>query len=442
MHWKDLDPKRLAAPLAGLRELDRRRFLQGSALGAAGLGLGLPRVGRAAKPTADDLRFVFVFAQGGWDVTRVYAPEFDNGSVDMEAAAEPATLGDITYVDHPDRPSVRAFFEANHHRMALVRGVLVRSIAHDICTMLAMTGTSSGFDPDWPAILAAARGDRHTLPHLVLAGPSFPGELVTSVARTGQSGQLEALLSGDIMEWNDQFVSKVPTPFENAIDRYVQRRVAAREQSTHSPVDQRLAREYAEATRAAAGLKDYRYVMDFSTSTDLGDQAAVAADALRLGLARSVTLGFAGAGGLGWDSHADNDNTQSQLFEALFQGLTSLMAQLDGTPGAGGFAGSLADQTVVVVLSEMARTPQLNATLGKDHWPYTSMMLLGPGLAHGRVIGGYDDVFGGATVDLASGGSGDTLISAEAVGAALLQLADIDPAEWVSGTGPLTAVLS
>lgn len=431
--------------------MHRRDFLRRSAIGAGGLALGTtgllsPRRARAATPQASDLRFVFVFASGGWDTTRVFATEFDNRDVDMEGDAERATAGGITFVDHPDRPSVRAFMAAQHDRMLVLNGILVRGIAHEICTMLALTGGSSGLDPDWAAILASAEGDRYTLPHLVIGGPSFPGALVADVARTGAAGQLEALLSGDVLHWNDRFVYAPSTRFENAIDRFVQRRAEGREQSTHSPVDQALAREYAAATRAALGLKDYRYVMDFTGGSDLGTQALVAADALALGLSRCVTLGYAGAPGLGWDSHADNDATQSQNFEGLFAGLTELMALLDQTPAVGSLAGSsasLADQTVVVVMSEMGRTPQLNLTNGKDHWPYTSMMLLGPGLSTDRVIGGYDAGFGGEPLDLATGETGgETLPMAEAVGAALLQLADIDPAEHVSGTGPLSGMLA
>lgn len=425
--------------------MDRRTFLGGSALGlAAGLGapgLLLPRRAWAAT-SASDLRFVFVFNSGGWDTTRVFATAFDNDQVDMEADAEPATAGNVAYVDHPARPSVKGFMEANHHRMVVVNGVLVRAIAHEICTMLALTGGSSGLDPDWATILASAQGDLFTLPHLVIGGPSFPGDLVTSVARTGANGQLEALLSGDILQWNDRFVYQPGTPFENAIDRFVQRRVNARAMGSHSPIDQALAAQYSAATAAAVGLKDYRFVMDFTGGGALADQARVAVDALRLGLARSVTLGFDGGGGLGWDSHADNDETQSTLFEALFGGLAQLMELLDQTPGDAG--GTLADQTVVVVMSEMGRTPQLNATLGKDHWPYTSLMLLGPGLSHDRVIGGYDSGFAGRTVDLASGelAEDQSIISAESVGAALLELAGVDPAQFVTGTEPLRGILS
>lgn len=419
--------------------MNRRRFLGHSALALALPSLLLSRRARALAP--DELRFVFVFASGGWDTTRVFATAFDNPDVDMEALAEPASQGDIAWVEHPDRPRVSAFLRAWADRMVIVNGVQVRAIAHEICTMLALTGGSSGLDPDWATILASEARQGFTLPHLVLGGPSFAGPMVASVARSGSSGQLAGLLSGEILAWNDRYVGRPSAPLESALDRYIDRRVRGRAAARHSPLDQKLAQALAEATEAAQGLKDYQYIMDFAAGSTLGDQARVAVDALRLSLCRSVSLGYAGGGGLGWDSHADNDATQSVLFEQLFTGLGELMALLEATSGPAG--GRLLDQTVVVVLSEMGRTPQLNATLGKDHWPYTSMMLLGPGLAHGRVIGGFDEGFAGRPVDLESGElfEGGQLITAEAVGAALLELGGVDPAAWVQGTAPLRGIL-
>ncbi len=420
--------------------MNRRTFLGSSALATAGLALP-SRPARAASGA--DLKFLFVFNTGGWDPTRVFAPEFSNRNVDMEPGAEPATAGNLRYVAHADRPSVGAFFRQNYARMLVINGVQVRSIAHEICTMIALSGDTSGFAPDWATIIAHAGSSQNTLPHLVLGGPSLTGALGTSVARTGISGQLEGLLSGQILDRSDiRLPGRLPRQAEDVVDRYLQRRAGARAAASRSQGDAALSGAYADAMDKALGLKDYRYVMDFTGGQGLANQAAVAVDALSLGLSRCVSLGFPGAGaGLGWDTHANNDEDQSTLFEALFSGLSQLMALLDATPGES--SPSLADETVVVVLSEMGRTPQLNATLGKDHWPYTSVMMLGPGLTTNRVIGGFDERYYGLEMDLASAEPqpGGHVLSVESVGAALLALADVDPAEWVSGTGPLDGML-
>ena len=43
---------------------------------------------------ANDRKFVFVFAPGGWDTTRVFADGLDNPNVDMEALANRQSVGD------------------------------------------------------------------------------------------------------------------------------------------------------------------------------------------------------------------------------------------------------------------------------------------------------------------------------------------------------------
>jgi hypothetical protein len=92
----------------------------------------------------------------------------------------------------------------------------------------------------------------------------------------------------------------------------------------------------------------------------------------------------------------------------------------------------------------MGRTPLLNQTNGKDHWPYTSVLMIGGGLTGGRVVGGFDDAYYGRLVDPSTGDTTDEgeVLSAEAVGATLLAMADIDPEPYVSGVAPLQGVLT
>ncbi len=418
--------------------LSRRSVLGTGAAALAGIGLPL-RSARAA--TASDTKFVFVFAPGGWDPTRVFAAEFDNAAVAMEPGAARGTAGNIAFVDHSDRPSVRAFLEAWHSSTVVLNGVMVRSIAHEICTMIAMTGTTSGLTPDWPAILAGHDRDRYTLPHLVLGGPSFPGDLGVAVARTGSNGQLEALLSGRSRTLVDIPTGGPNAPAESLLDRYLARRARARSASSRGAIDAALASQFAIAVEHAAELKDLQWTMDFTGGADLADQAQVAVDALALGVSRCVTLSSGGGAG-GWDTHTDNDNLQSPLWETLFSGLGQLLAGLAAAPGE--TEATLADETVVVVLSEMGRTPALNAFNGKDHWPYTSAMLIGPRLLGDRVIGGFDSSYYGRLIDPVSAERDDDgqILSAESLGATLLALADIDPAAYVDGVDPIMGILA
>ncbi len=422
-----------------LIDLSRRQLLRGGA--ALGAGLALPRSGRAATVSGADLKYLFVFAGGGWDPTRVFADGFDNPDVSMESGAERGTAGGISFVDAETRPSVRTFFEQHHASTVVMNGVLVRSIAHEICTMIALTGTTSGLVPDWPAALAKPWADRVTLPHLVMSGPSFPGDLGEDVVRSGLSGQLDALITGDIVGQSDVTLDALGQPSQGILDSYARRRAAARAAGSKSSVERALLDSYVSGLERATELKDLRYVMSFAASADLSSAGAVALEALSMGLARCVSLAYPTDFGGEWDTHAQNDALQDPLWEGLFQGLLSLMDTLRTLPGEVG--ATLADETVVVVLSEMGRTPALNPVSGKDHWPYTSMMLCGPGLQGDRVIGGWDASWYGQPVDPSSGevDEGGQVLSAEAVGATLLQLGDVDPDEYVSGVEPIAGAL-
>ncbi len=402
-------------------------------------GALLARPARASA--AADRKFIFVGAQGGWDPTRVLQPVFDLAGGDLEAGAIQSIASGVPFVDHPRRPSVRTFFEAWASQAVVLNGVLVPSIAHDICRMLVMTGGVSGMAADWPALIGSEGGSGLVLPHVVLGGPSFPGDLGTSVARTGSFGQLEALLSGASADWSDLPAGVPVAPAESVLDRYLARRTAAFASGARSQAAARLGADIDASLSRATALKELRWIVDFSGGADIPAQAAVACDVLSRGVARCVSLDSGGSS-LVWDTHAENDPIQSYLWDDLFAGLGQLMQLLELTPGTS--APTLLEETVVVVLSEMGRTPTLNSASGKDHWPYTSVLLLGAGLAGGRVIGGLDANYYGKAIDAASGEDDPAGVVPDvtALGATLLALADVDPAEFLPGATVLAGALA
>jgi hypothetical protein len=122
-------------------------------------------------------------------------------------------------------------------------------------------------------------------------------------------------------------------------------------------------------------------------------------------------------------------------------GLDRVARRLENTPGRRGR--TMADETVVVVLSEMGRTPYLNGIGGKDHWPYTAAMLWGPGVRGGVRVGGYDDFLSGQPVDPVTGEvrPDGAVLTPNHLGATLLTLGALDPTPWVEEP-PLSAVLT
>jgi len=414
--------------------MNRRHFLAGgSALfGLATLSHGLPAL--AASPS--QRRFIFVFAQGGWDPTRVFVPGFDLG-VAMEPAATEAQAGNIAYVDHAARPSVRSFLEKYHGSTTVFNGVMVPSVAHEACTRIAMTGKSDDGRPDWPAVLASVQDETWLLPHLVVDGPSYPGALGAAVARTGQAGQLQALIDGSVQDWSSAGLEGVADSSSRAVDRFLARRAESELAAAQSAVGRARLADFQASVGRLEALRDLNGVVDFGDAARFVGQRRVAVEALSAGSSRCVTLAHGVELG-GWDSHANNDATQSLLFEDLFSGLLGLLDDLGAEPGAAG--GTLLDETTVVVMSEMGRTPLLNGGGGKDHWPWTSALVIGGGLGGDRVIGQFDSGYQGIGVDPATGevAEGAQILSAEAFGATLLAASDVDPGDWVPGVQPVT----
>lgn len=415
--------------------MDRRHAL--SALAAAAAALALPS--RAARAdAASRRRFVFVFAEGGWDPLCAFAPLFDRPDIEMCSGSRPMRAGGLDLVDHPDRPSVRAFFERCGRRAVLFNGVNVRSVSHDVCKRFALTGRSSDAGPDWASRLAAADQGSFSIPHLALSGPVFAGPLGAAVARAGTSGQLAGLVRGDLLDTIDAPPRRPGAVAERMMDRFHARRVEALRARRRgaSAAEDKLLDDLAEASARAAALKDGRDALSLDPGADLSSQVDAAAAALAQGIARCVSLG----GGDAWDTHVDSDAQQGRLFEDLFTALDRLVTRLAETPGPSGAA--LADETVIVVASEMARTPRKNGNGGRDHWPFTSALLVGPGLRGGRVVGGYDGAYRGLGVDLATGAIDPAAppLTAANLGATILALGGAG-VEAVDGA-PVTGILA
>jgi uncharacterized protein (DUF1501 family) len=85
----------------------------------------------------------------------------------------------------------------------------------------------------------------------------------------------------------------------------------------------------------------------------------------------------------GWDMHGQiKAGIQSQL-PMFDQAFAALITDLDKR--------GLLDSTLVMISSEFGRTPKINQTAGRDHWPKVfSVVLAGGGIKKGIVYGASD----------------------------------------------------
>ncbi len=83
---------------------------------------------------------------------------------------------------------------------------------------------------------------------------------------------------------------------------------------------------------------------------------------------------------LGWDTHAQNFDAVKSLSAVLDSGWSTLMTDLRSR--------GLLESTLIVWMGEFGRTPKINESAGRDHFPNAwSAVLAGGGLKGGRAIG-------------------------------------------------------
>ena len=85
-----------------------------------------------------------------------------------------------------------------------------------------------------------------------------------------------------------------------------------------------------------------------------------------------------------WDTHGANFSTlKNTLLPPEDQGFSALLGDLSDR--------GLLDETLVVWMSEMGRTPRINGGAGRDHWSFCySVVLAGGGVCGGQMYGSSD----------------------------------------------------
>ena len=412
---------------------NRRKFLGTIAAGGAMLGLSRFSV---AQSLSSDRKFIFVFADGGWDPLCVFAPKFGAANIQMEPGAGQYTAAGHQLVHHASRPQAREYFERYGGETAIINGLATRSVSHEVCAVVATTGSTRGNTPDWPSLVAQSSNTDYSLPSLVLSGPSFPGQLEALASRSGHRLQ-ELVRYGfpDDLD-GDQGQSPRLSPFGTRLDQFIRYRADRQYGLAGSALKRRLHKDVDASIGRLQELQAVEGTIDLA-SDDFSQQIDAAVTALSLGLSRSVSLSNDG----GWDTHEDNAE-QTPLFNNLFTQLLRLMAALRTTRGQSGQM--LIEETTVVVYSEMGRTPLYNETGGRDHWPYTSVMLMGAGIQGGRTVGAYDDQFTGIGFDPLTGEPNPTELGMPAVdlGATLVHLSGLDSSAHVPNGRVLHTILT
>jgi len=179
-------------------------------------------------------------------------------------------------------------------------------------------------------------------------------------------------IQGGKYRYHDDFVL-------NRIERSLQEQAAARVSIAGLP---RIARTQSMLYAAQINSKALRrvapFVPDKAPKNRLSQQVDIALAAFKGGVCVSANLDFRG-----FDSHANNDPDQMTLIPQLLEAIDYLVRKAEDL--------KIREKLVIVMQSEMGRTPSYNKGNGKDHWSVGSLMFMGRGIRGNRVVGSTTD---------------------------------------------------
>jgi hypothetical protein len=378
----------------------------------------LPRLLRAAPMTKlNEDFFVFVHASGGWDVTLWADPRNERKGLVEPASTDntdPAPLslwkpvkldGDTDTFEILEPKNVPMRFGPGigdlydlRDRLTIINGLAMNTVSHPDGTAYSATGRhlAGGRAPAASVDVAVANelGVEQLLPDISVNFPSsFIGERldrraiplrVASAATIAKSlARSEAYLADD----DRAAISTLLT--EEAKD------LAAR--STFPETYERLEAQQTalphllgnelKAAFTQKALQDaypqFDYKARFIGAGVLA--AAFAVEAMKRNLVRCV--GFA-LGGL--DTHNQNYKQHAHTQQELFGTIATLVKQLDATPHPTLRNTKLSERTHILVVSDFCRTPQINLSGGRDHYPNNSALVISPRFKSGRTFGKTD----------------------------------------------------
>jgi uncharacterized protein (DUF1501 family) len=93
-----------------------------------------------------------------------------------------------------------------------------------------------------------------------------------------------------------------------------------------------------------------------------------------------IEVSLGGTGGFEWDTHSNNFETVRELSQLLDPAWATLMDDLKNR--------GLLETTLIVWMGEFGRTPTINGSRGRDHFPNAwTVVLGGGGIKGGQVVG-------------------------------------------------------
>jgi hypothetical protein len=365
----------------------RRDFLK--MCGLVGLGLECPGAvsslfGAETKelPPYDGPFFVVFNAAGGWDTTYLMDPKGIGGINRLYKEGDILTQGGHKFAPTAQHKkggmSNEDFYKEFGKELLVLNGLDYSVNNHSPGARYMATGKLDSLAyPTFAALVAACKGPSCPLAFLTFGNYSNTGNLV-AMSRVPYVNSLQGIANADSLNGNPR------SPYH---DSFAQARIeqALREEHEAQTAGPRLPRQeraesmlYAAQVNSKALQRVTQYIPSSIPKERLSQQAEIALASFKAGVCVSANLSIGQ-----FDSHANNDRDQMNLIPELLAGIAYFVHRAEAL--------KLRDKLIVVMQSEMGRTPNYNQGNGKDHWSVGSVMFMGPGIKGNRVLGATDE---------------------------------------------------
>ena len=380
------------------KKLGSGAVLLGSSLGTAGLlGSILFRSDlQASQPGAARRKLLQIVVPGGWDsalctdpvtdqklATGTYASDYRNKFGIHSVPGKSGLVVGEGLVD-----ALPAFSKIP---TCFVNGVFMEVSAHEIALNYMLSGVQSlTRTREYPSLAALLGSKSPSFPPHVVLGQSPPlGNTRDSAPplHALSVGVLSAQVKEPGNQWTKSSSIQVGEKLLKDLDGLALQRLSAQQKAAVKPwqnaskgVQALYDRNLSDTLIYTPEIKD-RYL----GSEDWQGPGALAGAylVLKSGLSPYVTVSFMGE----FDSHNNHFGRHFPSLQAFSKSLAVLVEDLLSTPDPDDATRTLADTTTVLIVSEFVRTPKLNGAQGTDHWQSSSAILMGAGVADGRVIG-------------------------------------------------------
>jgi len=373
--------------MANSKTTSRRDFLEFCS--HAGLGLAVPFVApsllqaKPKEPNSYEGPYYVVFnASGGWDTTYLMDPKGVNEINRLYKEGDILTHGrhkfPPTAAHIENGMSNETFFKAYGDELLVFNGLDYSINNHSPCKRYMATGKLDSLAyPTFAALVAACRGPETPLAFLTFGNYSATGNLVP-MARIPYLSSLKLIANADSI----QGISRLPYHDDFAqdlIEKALNDRSKAPLEKPQLPRTERAqSLLYAAQSNSKALKRATPFIKDKVPKGRLPQQAEIALACFKAGVCVSANISIGQ-----FDSHANNDRDQMKLIPEFLSGIDYLIKRSEEL--------GIRENLVIVVQSEMGRTPHYNKGDGKDHWSIGSIMFIGQCISGNRVIGATDE---------------------------------------------------